>query len=338
MLTLAFPYLLLLLPLPWLFHWLMPHAQTKQRHALKVPFLARLQNLHNRSTITQQQQRNWRYYALGLLWTLLVIAASCPRWLGDVINLPRQGRDIMLVMDISGSMEITDMTLKGKLVDRLTAVKDVASEFIGQRQGDRIGLILFGSKAYLQAPLTYDRKTVTQLLNDATIGLAGQQTAIGDGLGLGLKHLLKANNKSRVMILLTDGVNNAGSIQPLEAAKLTQQQNIPVYTIGLGAEQLYVNNFFGQQAVNPSANIDAVMLSAIAKQSGGFYFRAKDTQGLRNIYQRIDKLHPTITDQATWQPMKNLYLWPLLLALLLSLALLWRYLPWPQRWQQEATQ
>lgn len=336
MLTLGFPWLLGLLPLPLLCGWLLPAAKITLPSALKFPFPHHLTDLPNSPYKQSVPNNRWRAAACLLLWIALVVAASAPRWLGDVVTLPREGRDIMLVMDISGSMQIEDMVLKHQQVDRLTAVQQVASHFIQRRQGDRIGLILFGSKAYLQTPLTFDRQTVISLLKDATIGLAGPQTAIGDALGLGIKHLLQTQKRSRVLILLTDGVNTAGSLTPTEAGQLAIAQDIPIYTIGIGADSVRVYDAFGTRDVNPSADLDEPLLTAIAKQTGGAYFRAKDTETLQKIYRTIDQLHPTVSEQASWRPMQELYVWPLSLALGLSILLSWRYLqiPWPWRRQR----
>ncbi len=170
---------------------------------------------------------------------------------GETIVLPQKGRDIMLAVDISGSMKMEDMSIKGQSVSRLAVVKMVGKEFINSRKGDRLGLILFGSRAYLQTPLTFDTKTVQHMLNDATIGLAGMQTAIGDAIGLAAKRLLDISQENRVLILLTDGGNNSGAVSPLSAAKLAAENNIRIYTIGFGADQLTVPTMFGRQTINP---------------------------------------------------------------------------------------
>jgi Ca-activated chloride channel homolog len=329
MLTVSYPWLALALPLPWLVYRFLPHATTSYTSSLHVPFLDKFTELA-KHTSHNVQPHPWRLFASCCAWLLLVLAACGPKWLGDPINLPLTGRDLMVVLDISGSMQIPDMQLAGKMVDRLTLVKKVANDFISKRQGDRVGLVLFGTQAYIQVPLTYDRATVAELLNDASIGLAGQQTAIGDALGMALKHLQHSNNSSRVIILLTDGMSNAGSIEPLAAAELIRQQQIPVYTIGLGAESLILDTVFGQQRINPAKELDENTLKAIAQQTGGLYFRAKDTAGLQAIYKTIDKLHPNQYGHAIWRPEKQLYLWPLSLALLLSLVLCWRYLSFPR--------
>lgn len=205
-------------------------------------------------------------------------------------------------------------------------MKQVANNFIDNRAGDRVGLIVFGSNAYLQTPLTFDRQTVQDMLNDATIGLAGSQTAIGDALGLAIKRLMQYPAQSRAIVLLTDGGNNAGAVTPLAAAKLAQQEGIKIYTIGIGAEQMMVPGLFGPQMVNPSSDLDIETLQQIASMTGGVFFRAKGGSDLKNIYTSIDKLEPTKGDQQQLRPIKPLYPWPLSLALFLSMLLSWRYL------------
>ena len=217
------------------------------------------------------------------------------------------------------------MMLNGRRVTRLQVVKKAADQFVEKRKGDRIGLILFGSRAYLQTPLTFDRQTVIDMLNDATIGLAGIETAIGDAIGLAIKRLREYPVESRVLILLTDGSNNAGSVKPIPAAKLAAKEKIRIYTIGLGAERMVVASIFGNQVVNPSQDLDESSLKEVAKLTGGLYFRARNTQELEKIYQSLDKLEPISEDTIVFRPKKPLYPWPLALMLLLSFYYIWRY-------------
>ncbi|MBI1422443.1 MAG: VWA domain-containing protein [Gammaproteobacteria bacterium] len=327
MMHFAWPWVWLLLPLPWLLRYILPRAETASPAALRVPFFARLQQLgtqHERRVSTSQLRR-WLAY---LVWILVVCAAARPQWLGQPIELPLSGRDLMLAVDLSGSMQTQDMTLDGRQVDRLTMIKSVAGKFIAQRTGDRIGLILFGTHAYLQTPLTYDRTTVRTMLDEAAIGMAGKATAIGDAIGLAVKRLRNYPNQSRVLILLTDGANDAGEVTPLQAAKLAAQEHIRIYTIGVGAERMLVQGFFGNQvAVNPSQDLDVDALRKIAKATGGRFFRAKNTDQLREIYHELDRLEPTVTNSATFRPFRELYPWPLGLALLLGLGFAWLQLP-----------
>ncbi|MGB1272429.1 MAG: vWA domain-containing protein, partial [Endozoicomonas sp.] len=233
------------------------------------------------------------------------------------------GRDLMMAVDLSGSMEINDMELNGQQVDRLVATKAVMNDFIERRRGDRLGLILFGSKAYLQTPLTFDRQTVKTLMDESSIGMAGNKTAIGDALGLAVKHLRKRPEDSRVLILLTDGANTAGEIPPLQAAQIAREENIKIYSIGLGAEEMIepglFGSSFGARRINPSADLDEKTLTEMATLTGGRYFRARNLEELNNIYALLDELEPVLQDEETFRPEKFLFFWPLGLALLLSL-------------------
>ena len=183
-------------------------------------------------------------------------------------------------------MEEQDFQLNGEWVDRLTALKSVATGFIERRVGDRVGLILFGREAYLQAPLTFDRATVSTLLDESAIGLAGKETAIGDSIGLAIRTLEDAGVEQgrRVLLLLTDGANTAGAVEPRKAAELAAQRKLVIYTIGIGADSLTVRSLFGLREINPSADLDEETLTAIAEMTGGRYFRARDTAEFAEIY------------------------------------------------------
>jgi Ca-activated chloride channel homolog len=322
MFSFAWPWIFLCLPLPFLIHRFIPRATGHQNRALMVPFLSRIEALQqSQSSGNGWQQTHW--WLSYIAWVLLVVAAANPQWLGKPIALPQQGRSIMLALDISGSMRIPDMQLHGQLVNRLQTVKQVATQFIEGRRGDRLGLILFGSRAYLQTPLTFDRKTVHKMLDDATIGLAGQYTAIGDAIGLAIKRLIDTKNKSRVLILLTDGANNRGSLLPLSAAKIAKKDHIKIYTIGIGANRLMVPGIFGPQMVNPSSDLDDTTLRKIASLTGGLFFRATDAKALQKIYQTIDKLEPVASSKQVMRPVTALFYWPLGLAFLIILILLY---------------
>jgi Ca-activated chloride channel homolog len=221
---------------------------------------------------------------------------------------------------LSGSMEERDFEQGGEWVDRLTATQAVARDFIERRVGDRIGLILFGREAYLQAPLTFDRATVRLLLDEAAIGLAGKETAIGDAIGLALRTLEDAGVASgrQVLILLTDGANTAGAVEPLKAAALAAQRGMVIYAIGVGADELVVRSLFGLRRINPSTDLDEDTLRAIAEQTGGQYFRARDSAELEAIYRRLDELEPVPEESRGYRPVTELFFWPLSAALLLA--------------------
>lgn len=316
MIEFEWPWLFLLAPLPLLLRWLLPQNLSTQDAALRVPFY----NEFTRSPALSLKNRSagWPLW-LGLIaWLLLVTASARPQWLGEAIELPVSGRDLMLAVDLSGSMEVEDFKIRGRTVNRLVATQWVGGQFIQRRVGDRLGLILFGRQAYLQTPLTFDRKTVRTLLQEAVIGLAGKETAIGDAIGLAVKRLQDNAVNSRVLILLTDGANTAGEIDPIKAAELAAQQGLKIYTIGIGADEMVVRSFFGNQRVNPSADLDEKTLTAIAEKTGGRYFRARDTEELEKIYQLLDKLEPLEKEAQTFRPRTSLYPWPLAFALLLA--------------------
>jgi Ca-activated chloride channel homolog len=308
-------WMFLLLPLPFLVRRFLPVLPQESEAALRVPFI---NDLESYSTSQRAGKGKVILLLAALAWAAFIIALARPQWLGDPVQIPITGRDLMLAVDLSGSMQTEDFKLHGHVVDRLTATKAVASDFIKHRKGDRIGLILFGSKAYLQTPLTFDRKTVDTLLNESVIGLAGKQTAIGDAIGLAVKRLRKQKDNSRVLILLTDGANDAGEVSPIKAAQLAAQYKLKIYTIGIGADEMLVRSFFGIRRVNPSADLDEKTLTRIAKITGGRYFRARDTTQLKQIYHLLDELEPVEKDKETFRPVKALFFWPLAIAVILS--------------------
>jgi Ca-activated chloride channel family protein len=321
-LYLAWAWLLLLLPLPWLARRWLPAAPRAGLQALKVPWFAMVAG-----TGQGWIKRTWLAVIAGLVWSLLLLAAARPQWVGEIETLPVTGRDLLLAVDISGSMDTQDMVLDGQAVNRLAVVKRVAGDFIQRRKGDRVGLVLFGSRAYLQTPLTFDTETTAILLDEAEIGLAGRETAIGDAIGLAVKRLREDAASERVLILLTDGANTSGEVQPLQATEFAAREGLRIYTVGVGADEMMVQDFFGSRLVNPSADLDEEMLKAIAERTGGAYFRARDVEALARIYAQLDELEPVESDQEAIRPVAELFHWPLGLALVLALTatvlLLW---------------
>ena len=310
--SLAWPWMLLALPFPLLARALLSPVTESQEAGLKVPSFKGFAVLTNRSEV--EQLLNWRVWLAIIAWALLVLAAARPERIGDELDVPVSGRNLMLAVDLSGSMDAKDFELGNRRVDRLTATKAVASDFIERRKGDRIGLILFGERAYLQVPLTLDRETVNILLMEAFIGLAGEKTAIGDAITLAVKriHDQEAVGDEQILIVLTDGANTAGEIDPIKAAELAQQIGLRIYTIGIGAEQMMVSSITGGlRPVNPSADLDEETLTRIAAITGGQYFRAKDTAGLQDIYRLLDEMEPVAEPEAGFRPVKSLYYWPL---------------------------
>lgn len=317
--TFAWWWMLLALPLPWLVRRLVPAEPVERDAALKVPIAAEFADLAG--IRTADSGRRWRLMALYGVWLLAVVAAARPQFVGEPVALPMTGRDLLMSVDLSGSMEEQDFQLNGQWVDRLTALKAVATDFIDRRVGDRIGLILFGREAYLQAPLTFDRKTISTLLDESAIGLAGKETAIGDSIGLAIRTLEDAgvDEGRRVLLLLTDGANTAGAVEPLKAAELAAQRKLVIYTIGIGADSLTVRSLFGLREINPSADLDEDTLTAIAEMTGGRYFRARDTAEFAEIYEVLDKLEPAESDERGFRPVTELFHWPLGGAVLLAL-------------------
>ncbi len=311
----AWPWVFLALPLPWLVRRLLPPVRRRSA-LLKVPFLGDFEDLANGSGAAAGGKGR-ALWAAWLAWLLLVAAAARPQWQGEPVPLPQEGRDLLLAVDLSGSMGERDFTLGNRWVDRLTATKVVVGDFIERRKGDRVGLILFGTRAYLQAPLTHDRKTVKQLLDEAVIKMAGEKTAIGDAIGLAIKRL-RGKRGEKVLILVSDGENTAGEMEPLKAAELAGEEGLRIYTVGIGSEESLDPFGFGGNA------LDERTLKAIARITGGRYFRARDTASLVEIYDTIDRLEPVAGEKRLFRPVKEWFPWPLAAALLLALGLLWR--------------
>lgn len=317
MFELANPWIMIGVLIPPLIWFLLPRSILSLPAALKIPFYnALLTMVEKDKNLSTTPIYTYLFY---MIWVLMLLAAAGPRWIGEPVPLTREGRNIMLVLDLSGSMELDDMEVNGRPATRLFVVKRAAEKFVEERAGDRIGLILFGSQAYLQTPLTFDRHNVLMRIEDATVGLAGKTTSIGDALGLAVKRLQDVPAKSRVIILLTDGANNSGVLAPLKAAELARDDKIKVYTIGLGSEAdpgIFNNpyrNFRG------ALDLDEDTLKEIAKMTGGRYFRATDPQTLQAIYNTINQLELVTQDKASVRPQKEYYPWPLGMALLLLL-------------------
>lgn len=316
MLTFLWLWAFWLIPLPLLVYMVIPKAK-KQEAALFVPFYE--------DVITFEQQKELssgssivKGLLLLLIWCLLVVSVSRPQWVGDPVALPTVGRDLMLAVDISGSMKAEDMVVDRKQVTRLVLVKKVVNEFVERRIGDRVGLLLFGTEAYIQAPMTFDRQTVKTLLNETQIGFAGEKTSIGDAIGLAVKRLKERPDDNRILILLTDGSNTAGSVEPLQATELAAQTGVKIYTIGVGADEMMVRNFLFTQRINPSADLDEDTLQKIADLTGGKYFRARNPEELEKIYLLIDELEPIQQESEIFRPIKTLFHLPLAVALVLS--------------------
>ncbi|MEC4728903.1 VWA domain-containing protein [Shewanella sp. D64] len=322
MLTLAWAWLLLLLPLPLIFR--------KKQQDVEISGHLHLPGIvQNGSQQIEQAPASRKAY--WLVWMLLIVAVARPLWMGDPIELPSKGRDLMVAVDLSGSMQIEDMVLEGQTVNRFTMVQSVVSDFIERRKGDKLGLILFADHAYLQAPLTQDRRSVAQFLKEAQIGLVGKQTAIGEAIALGVKRFDLVEESNRVLILLTDGSNNSGSISPEQAAQIAAKRGIKIYSIGVGADVMERRTLFGKEQVNPSMDLDENQLTSLAETTGGQYFRARNAQELEQIYQEIDKLEPISRDQISYRPQSELFYLPLAVALFVSILMTLSQLPMIRR-------
>jgi Ca-activated chloride channel homolog len=316
MLHFAWPWMALLLPLPWIM-LRMRRAAGPNGAALYLPFAASVATPAATATLPRGLLA-----LLAAVWALLVLAGMRPQWLGQPLPLPTTGRQIMLAIDCSGSMASQDM---GGDASRLQVVQQVAGSFIDQRSGDQIGLILFGTRPYLQAPLTTDIPTAHQFLDEAVVGVAGPQTAIGDAIGLAIKELRQRERsgggsmQQSVLILLTDGGNDAGVMPPLQAARLAAQTGLRIFTIGVGAAEQ--QSLFGLTMGNSDLDVD--LLQKIASITGGEYFRATDAETLSDVYRRIDQLEPVSGDKRWLRPAAEWFTWPLGLALLLSVPAAW---------------
>jgi Ca-activated chloride channel family protein len=305
MIHLAWPWMALVLPLPYLWRrW--RQAVAPAGVAVFMPFAAQLAG-----DVAARDSSRWRAACYALIWGLLVLAAMRPQWLGEPLPVPTTGRNLLLAVDVSGSMQTPDMA---QGMSRLAVVQKVAGDFIEARHGDQLGLILFGTQPYLQAPLSPDLQTIHQFLDEARIGIAGPETAIGDAIGMALKKLQTDPDKERhtVLILLTDGQSNAGEMPPLEAAKMAAQTGLRIYTIGVGAQS-------GIFSMGGNNDLDEESLQQIASITGGAYFRAANAGALQDVYAQIDKLEP-VDGKAQWlRPADDWFPWPLGLALFLSL-------------------
>lgn len=314
--------LLLAIPLPWLVHALLP-ARASQVPALRVPWGDRLRKVAS-GGLLQASPRGFPWLAM-LAWSLLCVAAARPQELGPPIAPPQVGRDMMLAVDLSASMGEEDMELGGRLVDRLTAAKAVLADFLDRRVGDRIGLVVFGDRAFALTPLTLDRDSVRQQLDDSVVGLAGRATALGDAIALSTKRLQQQRSEQRVLILLTDGVNTAGVLEPAKAAQIARDAGVRIHAIAFGGDGGGALSVFGFRLPGGGGEVDEAGLQRIAQLTGGRFFRARDTEALAGIYAEIDALEPVKRQGQAVRPKIERYPWPLGLALALGvLALLLR--------------
>ena len=305
----AWPLAFLLLPLPFVLRKI---QKAEQSATVRTTALYHNPTVKTGNITSRPNSSLWPW----LIWSCLCVALAHPKYYGEPIQLPNEGREIMLAVDLSTSMREQDMQYQGQYIDRLSVVKAVLNEFITARTGDRLGLILFADTAFLQTPLTRDLTTVASMLEEAQIGLVGQATAIGDALGLAVKRFALKQDSNRILILLTDGQNTAGNLAPEEALILAKDAGIKVYTVGVGAESQ--NNFFGFQMQRTSA-LDETLLTHLARETGGQYFRATDVASLQKIYQLLDELEPISDVSETVRPQTALFYYPLFAVFILLL-------------------
>jgi Ca-activated chloride channel family protein len=243
---------------------------------------------------------------------LMIGALARPQWGTEKTTIDATGINMVLAVDLSESMAALDFKQQGKILNRLEAVQSVVRDFIAQRTGDRIGLVVFGSQAYTQVPLTRDYGTIRQMLDHLQIGAAGRSTAIGDAIGIALKRLEDIESRSNVIILLTDGRSNSGEFEPLTTAAIAQQKAVKIYTIGVGSQgraPFAVNDpIFGRRLVYRRVDMDAKTLQAIADRTGGLFFQAGDLAGLKKIYATIDAMEKSKVEMDTFAEYRELYI------------------------------
>ncbi|UXP31931.1 VWA domain-containing protein [Reichenbachiella agarivorans] len=305
----AFPWALALLPLPLLVYWLLPSLRMRSA-ALLLP------NYHKAVEYTDQKPRKsafvkkrglFSWLIMFVIWCLLVAAMTNPQLVGKPEMKIKTSRNFLIVADISFSMAKTDWKIDGKKSRRWDAVKDVMHDFIQKRKGDRMGLVFFGTNAYIQAPFTPDLLTVGQMLDEADVGMAGQMTHIGKAINKGLEMFDNDTLKTKVMLLLTDGIDAGDGIQPLDAADRARKDSVMIYTLGIGTPG------------HGGSDLDERTLEQIAELTGGQYFLAKDENRLKEIYSELDKLEPMEYEETQNKPVTMLYPYPLAVAMALAI-------------------
>jgi Ca-activated chloride channel homolog len=328
--TFYWPWVLVILPLPLILRQFLAlkNRSLEQKNTQTIlhhPSINRLSQTYHAPKTAGSNSTFILLLLWSLVWLMSVLCLAQPVWLERHSKMSGQGYDLMLAVDVSRSMLALDFEIEGKSVNRMAVVKGVVGEFIKQRKGDRLGLILFGETAYMQAPLTLDTVVVEKLLKNAVPRMAGDGTAIGDAIGLSVKKLKQRPVESRILILLTDGENTAGSIQPVDAAKMAKKFQIRIYTIGVGShgDKKGEVNFPDKQGniTRQKMKIDEVLLKKIASLTDGHYFRATDTQVLKSIYQKINELEKSEIETESVLVPVTLYRWPLGAVLLLLLVI-----------------
>lgn len=319
MFSFLWPFVACVLPLPWILRHILKPAPTTQNtqeaYAIYVPFFNRLNEI--KSAHVQKSKNNFPKTPLILAWCFLVLACMRPTWLGEAIPVNQAAHNIILTMDVSGSMGEQDFSMNLMPLTRLEMLQRISQDFIKTRTGDNLGLIIFGSEAYTYAPLSPDTKTLKELINEIGVGIAGTQTAIGEALALAIQTGRTVPADKQIIILMSDGYNNAGKVSIKEAIDLAKNQNIKIYTVGIGSDAKMVKNFFGTFQVNPALDLDEKTLTTIAQETGGKYFRAKTSEEMKDIYETINKMEPVMRPTEFIRPQKGLFYWPLAASLFL---------------------
>ena len=311
MLQFAYPWMFLLLPLPLVIHWLAPPHQ-EPRLAVNVPFMHVLVRLTGGATeagAVITRRRPLQFVQIVLAWLAIVAAAARPLWLGEPVVRELPMRDLLVALDLSGSMETRDFTdASGATAERLTAAKEVLDQFLSRRNGDRVGLVFFGSAAFVQAPFTDDLDVVRELLDEAQVRMLGPRTVLGDAIGMSIPLFERSEVDERVLIALTDGNDTGSLVPPTRAAEIARDQGVRIFTIAMGDPQAA-----GEQA------LDEVTLKAVADATGGGYYHADDRAQLEEVYAELDRLTPRQVETQSYRPELELYHWPLGFAVVLSL-------------------
>jgi len=311
MLSFTYPWLFLLLPLPLLIHYLAP-AYREPRTAVRVPFMDLLYRLTgNQAGQGAAMVRRSRMQKAQLLlgWLALVTALARPVWMDEPLVRELPMRDLLVALDLSGSMETRDFTdADGAVSDRLTAAKQVLDPFLARREGDRVGLIFFGSAAYVQAPFTEDLDVVRELLGEAQVRMLGPRTMLGDSIGIAIGLFEHSEVEERVLIVLTDGNDTGSMVPPVRAAEIARDNGVTIHTIAMGDPAAA-----GEQA------LDEATLQAVAETTGGGYYHADDRAELDEIYETLDRLNPKQVETQSYRPQRELYFWPLGLALVVTM-------------------
>lgn len=309
MLSFAYLWIFLLLPLPWLVRLILPPRQ-RSSVAVRVPFGDRLRSAMAGGNVGDKAvKKSLQWWVPTLLWVLFLVALARPQWMEPPITKELPTRDLLLLVDLSGSMQAEDFTnAEGENVDRLSAVKEVLDEFLTKREGDRVGLVVFGDAPFLQAPFSTDLDLSRQLLEETAVGMAGAKTALGDAIGLGVNLFEESDAPAKTIIALTDGNDTKSQVPPVEAARVASQRDIRIHAVAIG-DPLSV----GEE------KLDEETLKQVAKTAGGSYFFAGDREQLSGIYDELDRIETRQVDVVSHRPRRDLFFWPLLAALLLSL-------------------